>query len=126
MHYLFLEARWEFQRVNRDLIFKSSNPICKFRGVGKGGRMVNICCKNTLMKCMVVCSVSWLLNRIETGADLVLLQTLFLPASFLLKSQGIEHTTVQWLNTVWKSFFHEQCQGSCHNFLLVRYMVSSI
>ena len=78
------------------------------------------------MKCMVVCSVSWLLNRIETGVDLVLLQTLFLPASFLLKSQGIEHTTVQWLNTGCKSLFHEQCQGSCHNFLLVRYMVSSI
>ena len=55
--------------------------------------MVDTCCQNTLMKCIVVCSVSWLLNRIETGADLVLLQTLFLPASFLLKSQGIEHTT---------------------------------
>ena len=79
--------------------------------------MVDICCKNTLMKCTVACSMSWLLNRIETGVDLVLLQTLFSPGSFLLKSQGIEHTTVQWLNTGWKSFLDEQCQGSCHNFL---------
>ena len=85
--------------MNCDLIFKSLNPICKFRGVGKGGGMVDICCKNTPMKCMVACSVSWLLNRIETGVDFVLLQTLFSPASFLLKSQGIEDTTVQWLNT---------------------------
>lgn len=36
--------------MNLDLIFKSSNQICKFRGVG--GRTVDICCKNTLMKCM--------------------------------------------------------------------------
>lgn len=32
-----------------------------------------------------------------------LVQTLFLPASFLLKSQDIEYTTVQWLNTGWMS-----------------------
>ena len=70
--------------------------------------MVDICCKNTLMKCTVACSMSWVLNRIETGVDLVLLQTLFSPGSFLLKSQGIEHTTVHWLNTGWKSFFDEQ------------------
>lgn len=38
--------------MNLDLIFKSSNQICKFRGVGKGGRTVDICCKNTLLKCM--------------------------------------------------------------------------
>ena len=120
------ETRWEFQRVNWDLIFKSSNPICKFRGVGKGGRRVDICCKKHTYE-MYGCVLSVLAFKQDWDwCWSCLVQTLFLPASFLLKSQDIEYTTVQWLNTGWKSFFHERCQGSCHNFLLVRYMVSSI
>lgn len=67
--------------------------------VGKGGGTVVTCWNHTLMKCTVVCVSVLALNRIETGVDLVLLQTSFLPASFLLKSQGIEDTTVQWFNT---------------------------
>ena len=70
------------------LIFKSWNPICKFRGVGKGRRMVDICCKNTLMKCMVVCPVSWLLNRIETGVDLVFVTNLVFASLFSIKKPG--------------------------------------
>ena len=50
--------------------------------------MVDICCKNTLIKCMVVCPVSWLLNRIETGVDLVFVTNLVFASLFSIKKPG--------------------------------------